>query len=72
MRVIEENSEKFLVAVGCAVGEELDAVKVRWVIGDIPIDYHNCVVRSELSREEVDSVILEPLERFRAQGAPGS
>jgi hypothetical protein len=42
------------------------------VIGDIPIDYHNCVVHADLSPEEADAVILESLERFRAHGAPGS
>ena len=42
------------------------------MIGDIPIDYHNCVVHADLSPEEADAVILESLERFRAHGAPGS
>jgi GNAT superfamily N-acetyltransferase len=73
VRAIEENGEEFLVALGRAAGaEERDDGKVRWVIGDIPIDYHNCVVRADLSPEEADDVILESLERFRAHGAPGS
>jgi GNAT superfamily N-acetyltransferase len=73
VRAIEENAEEFLVALGRAAGaEERDDGKVRWVIGDIPIDYHNCVVRAELSPEEADGVILESLERFGANGAPGS
>jgi len=42
------------------------------VIGNSPIDYHNCVVRADLSPEETDDVILESLERFRARGVPGS
>jgi hypothetical protein len=29
------------------------------VIGDIPIDYHNCVVRADLSPEDADGVIAE-------------
>jgi len=73
VRAIEENAEEFLVALGRAAGaEERDDRKARWVIGDIPIDYHNCVVRAELSPEEADGVILESLERFGANGVPGS
>ena len=41
------------------------------MIGDIPIDYHNCVVHAALAPEEADGVILASLERFRAHGAPG-
>jgi GNAT superfamily N-acetyltransferase len=73
VRAIEENGEEFLVTLGRAAGaEERDNGRVRWVIGDIPIDYHNCVVRADLSPEEADGVILESLERFRAHGTPGS
>jgi GNAT superfamily N-acetyltransferase len=73
VRAVEENGEELLVALGRAAGaEERDDGRVRWVIGDIPIDYHNCVVRAHLSPEEADGVILESLERFRAHGAPGS
>jgi GNAT superfamily N-acetyltransferase len=72
-RAIEENGEEFLLALGRAAGaEERDDERVRWVIGDIPIDYHNCVVGAHLSPEEVGGVILESLERFRTHGAPGS
>src|ERR687893_2936009 len=72
-RAIEENGEELLVALGRAAGaEERDDGRVRWVIGDIPIDYHNCVVHANLSPGEADGVILESLERFRAHGAPGS
>ncbi len=73
IRAIESNGEEFLLALGRAAGaEERDDGKVRWVIGDIPIDYHNCVVRAELSPEEADGVILGSLEQFGANGAPGS
>jgi hypothetical protein len=73
IRAIEENGEEFLVALGRAAGaQERDDPEIRWVIGDIPIDYHNCVVHADLSPEEADAVILESLERFRAHGAPGS
>jgi hypothetical protein len=47
VRAIEKNGEEFLVALGRAAGaEQRDDRMVRWVIGDIPIDYHNCVVRA--------------------------
>jgi hypothetical protein len=73
IRAIEENGEEFLVALGRAAGaQERDDPEIRWVIGDIPIDYHNCVVHADLAPEEADAVILESLERFRAHGAPGS
>ena len=73
VRAIEENGEEFLLALGRAAGaEERDDGRVRWVIGDIPIDYHNCVVRAGLAPDEADGVILESLECFRAHGAPGS
>ena len=48
VRAIEENGEEFLVALGRAAGaQERDDGRVRWVIGEIPIDYHNCAVRPE-------------------------
>jgi len=50
VRAIEQNAEEFLIALGYAAGpEERDDGRVRWVIGDIPIDYHNCVVRADLT-----------------------
>jgi GNAT superfamily N-acetyltransferase len=73
IRAIESNGEEFLLGLGRAAGaEERDDGRVRWVIGNCPIDYHNCVVRADLSPEEIDGVILESLERFRAHGVPGS
>jgi GNAT superfamily N-acetyltransferase len=73
VRAIEENGEEFLVALGRAAGaQERDDGRVRWVIGEIPIDYHNCAVRADLSPQEADGVIAESLDLFRAHGAPGS
>src|SRR3712207_1099341 len=73
IRAIESNGEEFLLELGRAAGaEERDDGRVRWVIGNSPIDYHNCVVRADLSPEETDEVILDSLERFRAHGVPGS
>ena len=73
IRAIESNGEEFLVALGRAAGaEERNEPEVRWVIGEIPVDYHNCVVRADLSPEEADGAILESLERFRSHATPGS
>ncbi len=73
IRAIESNGEEFLLALGRAAGaEERDDGRILWVIGNCPIDYHNCVVRADLSPEEADCVILESLERFRAHEVPGS
>ena len=73
IRAIESNGEEFLLALGRAAGaEERDDGRIRWVIGNCPIDYHNCVVRAVLSPEETDGVILASLERFRAHKVPGS
>ncbi len=72
-RAVEKNAEEFLLALGRAAGaNERDDGRVRWVIGEIPIDYHNCVVHADLSAEEADGVIAESLERFAACGSPGS
>lgn len=73
IRAIESNGEEFLVTLGRAAGaEERNEPGVRWVIGEIPVDYHNCVVRADLSPEDADGVIAESLDLFRAHGAPGS
>jgi ribosomal protein S18 acetylase RimI-like enzyme len=58
---IEENGAEFLMALGRAAGaEERDDGRVRWVIGNSPIDYHNCVVCADLTREEADGEIEVP------------
>jgi hypothetical protein len=73
IRAIESNGEEVLVTLGRAAGaEERNEPGVRWVIGEIPVDYHNCVVRADLSLGEADRAILESLERFRSLGMPGS
>jgi GNAT superfamily N-acetyltransferase len=70
---IEENGAEFLMALGRAAGaEERDDGRVRWVIGNSPIDYHNCVVRANLTREEADGEIEASLERMQAHGVLGS
>jgi ribosomal protein S18 acetylase RimI-like enzyme len=70
---IEENGAEFLMALGRAAGaEERDDGRVRWAIGNSPIDYHNCVVRADLNADEADGEIEVSLRRMRAHGVPGS
>jgi hypothetical protein len=70
---IEENGAEFLMALGRAAGaEEHDDGRIRWVIGNSPIDYHNCVVHADLTEEDADQEIEASLERMRALGVPGS
>lgn len=73
VRGIEENGAEFLVALGRAAGaEERDDGRVRWVIGNCPVDYHNAVVRADLPLEDADGVIGDSLERMRSLGVPGT
>lgn len=73
IQAIEENGAEFLMALGRAAGaEERDDGRIRWAIGNSPIDYHNCVVQADLTREEADGEIEASLERMRAHGVPGS
>ena len=70
---IEENGAEFLLALGRAAGaEERDDGRVRWTIGNSPIDYHNCVVFADLTEEEADGEIEASLDRMQAHGVPGS
>src|SRR5215210_5046363 len=61
------------MALGRAAGAEVrDDGRVRWVIGNSPIDYHNCVLYADLTEEEADGEIEASLRRMRAHGAPAS
>lgn len=72
-QAIEENGAELLLALGRAAGAELrDDGRASWTIGNCPIDYHNAVVRADLSPEEADGEIEASLERMRALGVPGS
>jgi hypothetical protein len=42
------------------------------MIGNVPIDYQDCVTRADLTTDEADGAILESLERSRVHGARGS
>lgn len=72
-RAIEENGAEFLMALGSAAGAEVrDDGRVRWAIGNSPIDYHNCVVHADLTPEKADEEIEASLERMRVHDVPGS
>ena len=71
-RAIEENGAEFLLALGRAAGAEERHDGVQWVIGNCPIDYHNAVVRADLSPEEADGAILASREKMRELDVPGS
>ncbi len=73
VRAIEENAAEFLLALGRAAGAELrDDGRVRWTIGNCPIDYHNAVVSAKLDPEGADEEIEASLGRMREHGVPGS
>lgn len=72
-RAVEENGAEFLVALGRAAGAGVrDEARVRWTIGNCPIDYHNAVVRADLSPTEADGVMEASLARMRELGVPGT
>jgi GNAT superfamily N-acetyltransferase len=72
-RAIEENAAEFLLALGRAAGsEERDDGTVHWSIGGSPVDYHNCVVRADLTDETADQAIIESRELLRNYGVPGT
>jgi GNAT superfamily N-acetyltransferase len=73
VRAIEENGAEFLMALGRAAGAEVrDDGRMRWVIGNSPIDYHNCVVHADLTEEEAAGEIETSVGRMRAHRVPGS
>jgi Acetyltransferase (GNAT) domain len=61
------------MALGRAAGVELrEDGRVRWAIGNSPIDYFNCVVHADLKGDEAEREITASLERMRAHDVPGS
>jgi hypothetical protein len=61
------------MALGRAAGSEVrEDGRVRWAIGNSPIDYFNCVAYANLSREAADREITASLERMRTHDVPGS
>lgn len=72
-RAVEENGAEFLLALGRAGGaEERDEPHIHWTIGGSPIDYHNAVVRAELTPAQADQAIAASIERMGARGVPGT
>ena len=70
---IEGNGAEFLMEIGRAAGAEVrDDGRVRWAIGNYPIDFFNCVAYADLTGEEADREITAPIERLRAHDVPGS
>jgi hypothetical protein len=72
-KAIEGNGAEFLMEIGRAAGAEVrDDGRVRWAIGNSPIDYFNCVAYADLTGEEADREITASIERLRAHDVPGS
>jgi GNAT superfamily N-acetyltransferase len=70
---VEANGAEFLMALGRVAGAEVrDDGRIRWAIGNSPIDYFNCVVHADLSEEAADQEIKASLELMRTHDVPGS
>jgi GNAT superfamily N-acetyltransferase len=70
---IEQNQSEFLLALGRAGGgEERDDGRLQWTIGGSPIDYHNCVVRADLTPETADAAIEESIAAMDAHQVSGT
>ena len=73
INAIETNVAEALLALGRAgQGEERREPTMHWTIGGSPLDYHNCVVRADLSPESADHSILASVAAFQRYGVPGS
>jgi GNAT superfamily N-acetyltransferase len=73
VRAIEDNSADLLMEMGRAGGgEQREEPGLRWTIGGSPIDYHNCVVRADLSPTDVQEVIAASIQRMHKRGVPGT
>jgi GNAT superfamily N-acetyltransferase len=72
IRQMECNLAEFLLTMGRAGGgEEVQTPRLAWTIGGSPIDYHNAVVRADLSEPEAEAVSTEVASKLRARGVPG-
>src|SRR5215212_783148 len=70
---VEENGAEFLLTLGRAGGgEERTEPQLAWVIGGSPIDYHNAVVRADLTPAQADQAIAESIARLQAHAVPGT
>lgn len=72
-RAVEENAAQLLLAMGRAGGgEEYHDSRIHYTIGGSPIDYHNAVVRADLTEANADAAIAGIIAKFRERGVPGS
>src|SRR5215472_14339129 len=73
VHAIEANGAEFVLALGRAGGgEERDDREINWTIGGSPIDYHNAVVRADLSPGAAAGAIRASIDRMLARGVPGT
>ena len=73
MHAVEENSAEFLLAMGRAGGgEERNAGGIQWTVGGSPLDYHNAVVRANLTLAACDAEIEAFQNALIANNVPGS
>jgi len=50
IHALEENGAEFLMEMGRAGGgDERNHDGVQWIVGGSPLDYHNAVVRADLT-----------------------
>ena len=72
-RGIEVNAAALLLMMGRAGGgEEYRDANIHWTIGGSPIDYHNAVVRADLTDANADAAIDGVIGKFREHNVPGS
>ncbi len=70
---VEQNVCDFLLALGRAGGaEERDEPGIQWTVGGSPIDYHNCVVRADLTPDATDAAIRGFCAALDQHGVPGT
>jgi GNAT superfamily N-acetyltransferase len=73
IRAVENNPAEYLLLLGNAGGgvEHHDS-RLRWTIGGSPVDYHNCVVHTDLPADEADTAIADVVAHLQAARVPGS
>lgn len=73
IRAVENNPADYLMLLGNAGrGLERSDSSIRWTIGGSPVDYHNCVVHTDLPADEADAAIDDVIAHLRAARVPGS
>jgi GNAT superfamily N-acetyltransferase len=73
IHALEENGAALLLAMGRAGGgEERNTGGIAWTVGGSPLDYHNAVVRAELTEATVDQEINAFQAALTQKNVPGS